>query len=282
VGRRVRPVKLRTVLVFDPSSLTDESLWTTLIGHTADIHRQRYEAPRTSRRAAVAKAEAARVSRNMARETEPMDEASKPTNNTRTATCGVETGSRGPILLDPRQILWKDCTVQDNGAIGPVVPLSEVTGVKSEPKSLHQGLSWEQEKAIRKPLWGTAGETPIRRIAGGVVVVVRARESLVHGEGPQGPCPMKQLEDDMPASVRWMIPESDRGTTYVVGNYTRTWRAVCVERRTHGSGEGELGNRQVQAYTTPLPYLTRPWVSGWRPTAGGINCSWCTATSAAR
>jgi hypothetical protein len=125
-----------TVLVYDPSNLPDESLWMTLIGHAAGFHHQRYEAPRTSRKAAVAKAEAARVSRDMARETEPMAEASRPTNNTRKATYGVETGLRGSLLFDPRSILVKDHTVQGNGVIRSVAPLSEVTGVKSEPKFL--------------------------------------------------------------------------------------------------------------------------------------------------
>jgi hypothetical protein len=209
------------------------------------------------------------VSKNMARETEPMDEASKPTNNTRTATCGVETGLRGPLLCDTRQIFRKDCTVQDNGAIGPVAPLSEVTGVESEPKFLASRTAMGTGESDTEPPSGG------RRMGRLKPYCWRSgRSSLSQGK----PGTWRRTTGSMPdeptsgrhASISALDDPRKGQRDHVSGcANTWTWRAVCVERRMHGSGEGEQSEetdrRKSARRGSPIsPQDRRPHASSMR------------------
>lgn len=73
---------------------------------------------------------------------------------------------------------------------------------------MRQEPSCEQGNVMGIPEVGPVGVTPACPITDGGVVVVRAGESPVHGEGPQEPGRSTTLGDDTPALSRWIrVPE---------------------------------------------------------------------------
>src|ERR671934_194790 len=82
--------------------------------------------------------------------------------------------------------------------------VSQPTGTESEPTSLCGGLTSELEMVTELPPEGPAGVTPECSATGRGVIVVRAGEDPVHGEGPQESSRSSELGDDTPTEERRM------------------------------------------------------------------------------
>ncbi|MHB8574084.1 MAG: group II intron reverse transcriptase/maturase [Dehalococcoidia bacterium] len=141
----------------------------------------------------------ARVSKDMARETEPLVEVSRLFDHSMNGKLrGGDVLAGTEFSEGTRQAFAQEQPVQASGLLGYVGAVSQPTGTETEPNSLRRGQLSEQEKVMPLPLAGPADVTPAYGIAGRAVVVVGAGESPVQGEGPQERSLDGELGDDMP------------------------------------------------------------------------------------
>lgn len=142
------------------------------------------------------------MSRDMARETEPLAEVSRlfdQSINGNLRAGGMLAGDE--FSGGPRQVFAEEQPMQANGLLEHAGAVSQPTGTETEPKPLRRGPAQEQEKAMKLPHVGPADVTPECFTAGRGVVVVGAGERPAHGEGPQEPSRTNELGDDKPAEV---------------------------------------------------------------------------------